>query len=40
VYDAAVGAAIIASRFIGKPGFDQRLIGNIPFVSRNLNALK
>ena len=28
------------SGFIGKPGFDQRLIGNIPFVSRNLNALK
>jgi hypothetical protein len=28
------------SSFIGKPSFDQRLIGNIPLVSRNLNALK
>jgi hypothetical protein len=29
----------LRSGFIGKPGFDQRLIGNIPFVSRNLQEV-
>jgi hypothetical protein len=28
------------SRLFSKPGFYQRLIGNIPFVSGNLNTLK
>lgn len=28
------------SGFFGQPGFDQRLVGNIPFVGRHLNALK
>jgi hypothetical protein len=40
--DAAAGVRHSSARssFFGEPGFDQRLIGNIPLISRNFNALK